>query len=255
VTAGSERARRHGSRLHAAAITAAAAFVGLALLVAAGHLARIDSFAVRHLMPDRPAHESKTSLLGSLLSYHGHHFHAAAVVKLPASALLSSMIVAAASVTLWRRGRHRSALVWFGAFALGTAVELFCKTVITRPALYGVSDGTLVHLAGFDSSFPSGHVVRGALLVAVAASAWPLLRPLLAAWAVALLLILELYGVHTPSDILGGLLLAGALVLAVLALERRRASGREGRRNRTAPDLAGLYFCSGRCSQHSRQYG
>lgn len=210
------------------ALVAAIAFGVLGLLVAAGYLDRLDSFAVRQLMPERSPHEAKTSLLGSLLSYHGHHFQAAPVVKLPASVLLSSLIVGVACLSLWRRGRRQSATLWLSAFVLATVVELVCKSVITKPPLhYTTSDHGLIRLTSLSSSFPSGHAVRGALLVAAVASAWPMLRPLLAAWIVALVLILELYGIHTPSDIVGGLLLAGALALAVLALNRASPSALE----------------------------
>jgi membrane-associated phospholipid phosphatase len=236
------------------AIVAAAAFGVLALLVGAGHLDGVDSFAVRHLTPYRPAHESRTSLLGSLLSYHGHHFHAASVVKLPASALLSSVLVAVACLALWRRNRRKSALLWMSAFVLATVVELACKSAITKPPLHVLShDDGLVRLTSLDSSFPSGHAVRGAVLAAVVAIAWPWLRPLVLAWLAGLMLILELYGIHTPSDIVGGLLLAGALILAVLALNRQSSTAEDSafvpRRRRTRhseqsdgppPDVAGL---------------
>ncbi len=221
-------------RLYAGgALASGAAFLLLALLVAAGDLDRVDRFAVRHLMPGLSSHEARTSLLGSLLSYHGHSFHLTGVVKLPASALLSSLVVAATCAILWRRGRRAGAALWAGAFAVAVAVELVCKATITKPALYTTTDDGPLHLTGFDSSFPSGHAVRGAMLVAVVASVWPRLRPLLLVWLVALVCILELDAIHTPSDIVAGLLLATTLVLLV-ALGVHRL-GPAGAARRTGP--------------------
>jgi membrane-associated phospholipid phosphatase len=82
---------------------------------------------------------------------------------------------------------------------------------------------------GFDSSWPSGHALRCALVAGALAAAWPHLRVPLAIWLVAVAVLLELAGFHTPTDVVGGLLLATAAAAVAVALERsgllRRLAG------------------------------
>ena len=219
---------------------AALAFVVLAVLVALGQLDTIDRYAVHNLMPNRAAYHSKISLIESLLSYRGLHFRPGAVLRLPASLLLSSLLVGSTSAYLWRRDRRREATTWAGIFVTGIVLELLCKAAITRPSLYGTFRGEPVHLTGFDSSFPSGHAVRAVILAIVVGSVWPALRPLLALWLVAVAVTLEVDGIHTPSDITGGLLLASALASVGVVLTAKRLatparSTTEVRRSRFRP--------------------
>ena len=194
------------------ALAASLAFAVLAALVASGELDAVDRFAVDHLMPNRSAYHSRISLLASALSYRGHNFHAGGVIRLPASLLLSTLLIATTSAYLWRRGRSREATMWATVFVAALLVEELCKLTITRPALFRDFRGEPVHLTGFDSSFPSGHAVRALVLAAAVASIWRRLGPLLAVWLVAVALTLSVDGIHTPSDIVGGFLLAAALV-------------------------------------------
>ena len=54
------------------------------------------------------------------------------------------------------------------------------------------------------------------MLVALAvATAWPRASRWAVAWAVCSVAMLEVAGLHVPTDIAGGLLIAGAVVLAV----------------------------------------
>jgi membrane-associated phospholipid phosphatase len=85
--------------------------------------------------------------------------------------------------------------------------------VLARPLLHRHG----LPLAAFESSFPSGHTLRAVLLAATAGAVRPGARLWLAAWAAAVLVLLEVDGVHVPTDIAGGLLLAGLVV----ALARR----------------------------------
>ena len=101
---------------------------------------------------------------------------------------------------------------------LAVAVEVLCKSVLNGPALY---DGTF-HIRPFDSSFPSGHTLRIVML----AGAYP--RAITIAWAVAGIVLLELAGWHTPTDIAGG------IVLGLLALLGARAAGALGARRLAA---------------------
>jgi membrane-associated phospholipid phosphatase len=201
----------------AALVAAATAYAALAVLVSQGQVDVIDSYAARNLMPFSSAHHDRTTPIEHLLAYEGTGFHPGRVLRLPASALLSSLLLLAGCALLWRRGRKRLAFVWIGAFALANAVELGSKLAITKPALYTMSHGVLEPV-GLQSSFPSGHALRAALLVGIFASLWPIVTPLLLIWLAGVAVTLELDGIHAPSDIVGGLLLASIAILAVAML-------------------------------------
>jgi membrane-associated phospholipid phosphatase len=183
----------------------AAAFAALALLVCFGRLTRVDQCGVDHLMPGASFRDKQATFTDSLVPLLGAHWDTwlggiANIVTLPASFLLSLAIVA------WRSRLLAVALV------AAVAVEVVCKELIDRPALY---DGAF-HISSFDSSFPSGHTLRTIL---VAAAVWPLLRGWAVAWAVASIVLLQLAGWHTPTDVLGGVL------LGLLALLGARGAG------------------------------
>jgi membrane-associated phospholipid phosphatase len=188
---------------------ASLSFAGLAIAVAAGAFTGVDQWAADHLMPGSNF-TGKGNLLDALVPFAGTHWNspwsvAAAVVAVPASFLVSLALAA------WRSRALAIVLV------AGTAVETLCKHVLTRPELH---HGTQ-HIVGFDDSFPSGHALRVVLVAAAFASPWAV------AWAVAAIVLIQLAGWHTPSDILGGLLL-GLLALGARSLLGARALG--GRR-------------------------
>ncbi len=113
------------------------------------------------------------------------------------------MLLLVGCAILWRRGRHHEALVWLGVFAAGNAVMLICKEIVTKPMVY--DDHT--PLVEFTSSFPSGHAMRAVILAALFATIWPRLRWLLALWAAAAVVSLEIDRIHALSDLAGGVLL------------------------------------------------
>lgn len=86
-----------------------------------------------------------------------------------------------------------------------------------------------MHLLGFDASWPSGHALRCALVAGALGAAWPRLRLALGIWLVAVVVLLELAGFHTPTDLTGGLFLAATAAAAAVAVERsgalRRGAG------------------------------
>jgi membrane-associated phospholipid phosphatase len=193
----------------------AAAYATLAVLVAAGALTRVDQWGVDHLMPSASFRHAQAGWLEAAVPLLHQRFDsplsvATDVVTLPAAALVSLAIVLAAS-----RVAGTGLVV---AWAFGSAVELLCKHVLVRPALH---DGSF-HIAAFDSSFPSGHALRAVLVAFAIARSWPRVRPLAVAWVVASVVLLQLAGWHTPSDLAGGLLLGGLAVLGLLGL---RAAG------------------------------
>jgi membrane-associated phospholipid phosphatase len=181
------------------------AFAALAVLVAAGAFTGLDQWAVDHLMPGGSFTAHEPSLVDALVPLHATHWHdpwsvAVNVVTLPASFLIALALVA------WR-SRLLAALL-----LAAVAVETLSKHFLDRPALHHGS----LHVVGFDDSFPSGHALRAVIIAAV------FLSPLSVAWAVAALVLLELAGWHTPTDIAGGIVLALLALLGARALRGRR---------------------------------
>jgi membrane-associated phospholipid phosphatase len=181
------------------------AYAALAALVAAGVFTGLDQWAVDHLMPGASFTNQESGLAAAVIPLWGTHWNngwsiAANVVTVPASFLV------ALCLALWR---SRAVAV---AVVLGTAIEGLFKATLSRPALY---DG-LHHITGFDTSFPSGHSLRTVLVAALVA------RPLGIPWAVASIVLLQLAGWHTPTDIAGGLLLGALGLLGARRLRGRR---------------------------------
>jgi membrane-associated phospholipid phosphatase len=112
---------------------------------------------------------------------------------------------------------------------IAVVVEVVLRHTLTRAALYRHG----VHLTGLDMSWPSGHALRCTLVAAVVAAAWPRLRVPLAIWLAAAVVLLELAGFHTPTDIAGGLLLATAVAAGAVAFERSGLLGSRGGLGRT----------------------
>jgi membrane-associated phospholipid phosphatase len=190
----------------------AGAFATLAALVAAGAFTRIDQWAVDHLMPEANFRNQGGGLLEGLVpllhsNWSSTYAIAANIVTLPASFLVSLAIAFACSRAL------------AAALITAVAVEVLCKEVLTRPALY---DGSF-HITAFDSSFPSGHALRTVIVAAAVGWRWPRTRLVAIAWATASLVLIQLAGWHTPTDIAGGVL------LAALALLGARGAGALGR--------------------------
>jgi membrane-associated phospholipid phosphatase len=179
------------------------AFAALAALVATGTLNGLDQWACDHLMPLAGGTSGGApTILESLIPLFHASWHPAGVavtqiVTLPGQTLISLALVA------WGAWRLR-ARAWIAAWLGATGTELVLRHALTRPALYRGG----VHVTAFDSSWPSGHTLRCALVAAVVAAAWPSARTALVAWFIAAAALLELAGFHTPTDVLGGLLLA-----------------------------------------------
>jgi membrane-associated phospholipid phosphatase len=195
----------------------AAAFAGLAVLVARGAFTNLDGYAIRHLMPALTPTDRPPSLLGALVPFlrggpHGALGWIAHIVTLPASFTPATLLTAALLLVLWRRGAILDALVWGGAFVAGNVVDVIGKSLLERPALYARAGGHTVHVASFDKSYPSGHAIRIVLVAALAAFVWRRAWPVLALWAIAGILLLVPGGLHVPTDVVGGALAAGFLV-------------------------------------------
>jgi membrane-associated phospholipid phosphatase len=184
-------------------LSAGGAFVALAVLVASGALTAFDQWACDHFMPlAGGASGGPPTVLESLLPLFHASWQPAGVavtqlVTLPGQVVISFALVAAAA---WKL----RAPVWIAAWFAATVVEFAFRHVLTRPGLYRGG----VHIVSFDSSWPSGHALRCALVAAALATAWPRARTALVVWLVASVALLVLAGFHTPTDVAGGLLLA-----------------------------------------------
>jgi len=182
-----------------------AAFAALAVAVAAGALTGVDQWGADHLMPGAHFGARQPSKLWALVPLAGTHWHsgwsvAASVVAVPASFFVALALC-------WWRSRALAVVL-----IAGTVVETLCKHVLTRPGIHhGIAD-----VRAFDDSFPSGHALRTVIVAAAFAS------PLAAAWAVATVVLIQLAGWHTPSDLLGGIVLGLLGLLGARGLRGRR---------------------------------
>jgi membrane-associated phospholipid phosphatase len=190
------------------------AFAALAIAVAAGAFTGLDQWAVEHLMPGGRFTGGEPSLLDALVPLAGTRWSSTWSVLVNVVAAPASFLVALAIVA-WR-SRVLAALL-----VAAVAVETLCKELLTRPDLHHSGR----HVVAFDDSFPSGHALRAVLVAGALASPWA------AAWAVSAVALLELAGWHTPTDIVGGLLL-GASALLVRGRAARALRGRRLARGR-----------------------
>ena len=195
-------------RIPRATVWWSAAFVVLGLLVQATDFDRLNSFAINHLEPIAPGHGYQ--LLSGL---------AEAVVS-PGAPLMSAVIIAGAAGLLWARGRRREAVAWALTYPAAIVVEIVCKLLIQQHRS-GVWQGFGLT---FDSSFPSGHMLRAILIAGILSALWPGLRVWLAVWCGAVGVSMLLTGFHLPTDIAGGIMAGMALATAAEAAGVRRST-------------------------------
>jgi undecaprenyl-diphosphatase len=166
----------------------------------------------------------------------------AQVVSVAGGVELTAVIAAVLAWLLWRRGfRAESAALL--ALPLGLVAELVYKLAIRhpRPAAFAHPDGpslvTMLHTGTLtlSGSYPSGHMMRTVLIYGLGAFVVRRLAPPgvaralaapLAAVVVGVMALDRVYlGVHWQSDVVGGLLLGGALLAGAIAwLDRPRAA-------------------------------
>lgn len=204
------------------AVTLGAAFLILTAAVGTGLVRPIDRFALDHLQP-----LSETSLAQTVAPpdplvalrpvANGHRSvlaSAAAIALAPADTLSAVIIVAAAGPLLYRRGRPRAAAAWIVALLAGLAVEGTGKLLVDQIRF---SPGSTILGVTLNGSYPSGHTIRSVILATMVATLWPRTRLWLIAWVALVTSLLELGGLHVPSDIAGGFLAGGALACAAVS--------------------------------------
>jgi membrane-associated phospholipid phosphatase len=189
-------------------------FLLLAILVAHGSFTHVDQRAVTELMPWlRPPFHTGVQVTHLFVPQLGGSVGEVAVAlsTYPAGVLPSALVLVCCTVSLRRRGLGTAAAVWWVAWLAANVVELVGKAIVVRPALY--SHG--LHVASYDQSYPSGHMLRSAVLTAAVVYTWRRAWPLLL-WLPVMAVALVALGDHTPTDVAGGLLAALVVVLGAL---------------------------------------
>jgi membrane-associated phospholipid phosphatase len=208
------------SRATAAIAATVAAFAVLATLVVTGALQAVDQYAVDHWMAN--FEPSSGSIWGSLSHQFYPHLGSPLQVfcnlwTFPASVFVTGVVLVTCCVALVRRGQRAAALAWFVAWLAANFVEVVGKLVLHRPALHAIDAGMRVWFSGFSHSFPSGHALRATLTAALLATVWKRATLPAFAWTVVVFPTLVVGAAHTPTDIVGGALVALIAILSVRA--------------------------------------
>lgn len=224
------RRLRHPGAWRRRALAAALPLLALSAVVVLGHAAVVDQFTVDELMPYRDRPPAKASLpdqLMSPLAAVGREINGAVrllfVITVPAAPLVATVASAAAALLLARRGFPERAAAWGVVLVGATVTELVMKTAIERPLLHQFDTirDTIVSKESFNHAFPSGHTLRGLMLAVLVAELAPRLRTWLAVWFVAMSAALVLTSMHTPIDIVGGVLLSIVFLQLLEPVEER----------------------------------
>jgi membrane-associated phospholipid phosphatase len=154
---------------------------------------------------------------------------------------VTALLAAGMVVVLLRRG-FRAEAAALAALPLAQGLEIVYKWVLRHPAptAFAHPDGpslvTMFHAGTLtpEGSYPSGHMMRTVLIYGVgafvvrrlASPGWARMAAPAAAAVIGLMALDRVYlGVHWQSDVVGGLLLGGAVLAGVIAwLDRPRAA-------------------------------
>jgi membrane-associated phospholipid phosphatase len=203
----------------------AAAFAVLTVLVAAHALRPVDRYAIDHLQPFSPEHVAGTiapalpqRALRPILAGDRSPAEAIAAIAFAPADSISALVLAgvAAAILLRRRRPWRVAVTWVGAVGVGLAVEGTGKLLV--PQIQFSPPSTTLGIT-LHNTYPSGHSMRAVIVAAMVTALWPRARSLAIAWVVYITAVLELGGLHVPSDIAGGLLVGGAIACVAVALQ------------------------------------
>ena len=213
---------------------AGALFTVLAVLAAIGVLTGFDRHAVAHWMPGLdhwprvrvpgvlgPASFTEALLPGWSRPHHANEGASLAtyVVAVAASGLPSALVVGGALLALVRRGRRALALLLAVAFVAGNIAEVISKLSLERdPFTTWVATGGAPRVLPFDHSYPSGHALRAMLMALCVLAVWRRAGQVLIVWALAVAALLVSGAWHTPTDVIGGTLLAICAAATAAAL-------------------------------------
>jgi len=133
---------------------------------------------------------------------------------------LSIVLCGVLVVFLWWRFGWRPAACLFAAFVGGTVLEIALKNYVTQPGPHGLINRYMFGAGWFHIkypyAYPSGHALRALLLIGTIAL-WVMPRGAAFWWTLAALVgVSRLYlGHHWTSDVLGGAVLAAALLMVI----------------------------------------
>jgi membrane-associated phospholipid phosphatase len=211
---------RHGL---AATAVAGAALVLLAGLVVAGALNALDQYALDHWMPYLEPRSDHVATVSARQFYPGLGSPLQAFCNIwtyPASAFVSGLVLAVCCVVLLRRRRRSTALAWVTAWVGANVIEVVGKHELRRPPLHTAAWGDY---GIFAHAFPSGHALRAVLTAALLAAVWRRAAWPALVWVAVALPALVVSAAHTPTDVLGGVLLGLFAMLAADTWLRSRA--------------------------------
>jgi undecaprenyl-diphosphatase len=150
------------------------------------------------------------------------------VLNIVGAALVWDAGLAVVVAAMFFAGRRIEAAWLAGGVLAGETLATIIKLIVDRPRPPGIAVIDLVTQA----SFPSGHVTRTAVTLAIAVLLMPDVRPgrmLVTAAAVVVMFLMGLArivsGEHWPTDVVGGYLVSGVVVACAAAGRARfRAS-------------------------------
>ena len=181
--------------------------------VCLGWFTRVDQWVIDHFSGSVSTRQDASPMLtgGIVLPFNGTTptwERPFATWTWGGSIVISVLVVLWVARTLRREGRPLEASLWLAIWVIGNAIEVAGKHELTRPLLYGTSDGVRTLIGPFTSSFPSGHALRSFIAAAAVAAVRPQWRTRVFVWFWPVPVFLVLIGAHTLTDVIGGMLLA-----------------------------------------------
>jgi membrane-associated phospholipid phosphatase len=204
----------------------AVALVVVTIAVALGAFSRLDQYSLDHLMPWLvPRSTSDDNGFGGLwLPFRAHGTVGLKLLELftyPCSVLVSGLVVLTAAIVFRPRLGSVAALAPAAAWVVGNAIEVLLKHTIVKPAVFGSAGAVRIHVSTFDTSYASGHMMRGLIVAWTLTLLWRRASPWVWIWAALIGPVLVLVSAHTPSDVVGGALVGVLVIVPANAVVRQ----------------------------------
>jgi undecaprenyl-diphosphatase len=203
-----------------AAVGVGLAYVLLTIATMSGLLAPLDEAVIHHVTKISPGLSPGPRTMLEPADFTTAWSTLNRALEFPASPAVSVALAAGCCWLLLRQRRWQSAFAWLGVWVAATMIEIACKIFLSRPMLDVTVSGVHLQTATFARSFPSGHVLRAVLIAGAIASLSPRIGLIAMVWAASLLPFRVWTGAHTPTDVIGGVLMGMAAVAFVYASAR-----------------------------------